>query len=519
MLLYNHKQEFLGLDDEGLSLLGYPSLESLLSVCSDPADLFANEPGYIHNFKHFGWIDFLLHAESDASSAIVHANGRTFTCTLEIHPLYLSESPGSSSYRIEMTHIKALSGEEIKPHTITPKSPLKTPKFEPAASTLTTPSESRHPLDFSDVAPTILNEPSTLDIPEMSLSTLDTLETAPKDDFLDIENNPFFKESVSIPPQKEEAIPSSPKASSPGVSYTPREKEYLSTHTVGEDYLYDPTIAAGELGLPVDLIEEFIGDFIQQSHDFKEPLDEAAAKNDFNNIHILSHKLKGVAANLRIENALETLSVINTSTDMDEVEANLKYYYVLIAKLEGKEIEVVEASQIPQAPVIEIIEAPIEEEDDLYSFGFKRYDDEPAITPAQKSITIEKEEPAVPQKTTEKLSIDAPAPEVSPAAEPLPMLTYNSRLTAGTLGIDPAFMEELLSDYKQDAQRISNTIKEAVNAFDTATWRANALKLKGISDNLRLIEIADELAIIAKANDAQEAKKAHNRLNNYLNQL
>ncbi|MDP1784189.1 MAG: Hpt domain-containing protein, partial [Sulfuricurvum sp.] len=62
MLLYNYKQEFIGIDDEELHLLNYSSLEELLSVCSDVADLFANEPGYIHNFKNFGWINFLLHA-------------------------------------------------------------------------------------------------------------------------------------------------------------------------------------------------------------------------------------------------------------------------------------------------------------------------------------------------------------------------------------------------------------------------------------------------------------------------
>ena len=82
MLFYNHKQEFIGIDEEGLKLLNYASLEDLLNVCSDVADLFAKEPGYIHNFKSFGWIDFLLHADSDARSAIVHGNGRTFSCTL-----------------------------------------------------------------------------------------------------------------------------------------------------------------------------------------------------------------------------------------------------------------------------------------------------------------------------------------------------------------------------------------------------------------------------------------------------
>jgi HPt (histidine-containing phosphotransfer) domain-containing protein len=509
VLLYNHKQEFLGIDDEGLSLLGYPSLESLLSVCLDPADLFANEPGYIHNFKNFSWISFLLHAESDASSAIVHGNGRTFTCTLELHPLYLADTPASSSYRIEMTHVKTLSGEAIKPHIITPKA-TKAPITPPISN------QPRSSLDFSDVTPTILSEPSTLDIPEMTLSPLDTFDTPAADDsYLDVENNPFFQKTAHVPTPQEAPVAPAPK----GVSYSAAEKEYFSTHTVNDDYKYDPTIAAGELGLPVDLIEEFIGDFIQQSHDFKEPLYEAVAKNDFNNIHILSHKLKGVAANLRIEDVLETLTIINSSSDMEEVDANLKYYYRLIDKLEGKEIDLLEVAE-ETAPITEIVESSTlqqEDEDDLYSFGFKQYDDEPLIVQAKDVEIQEEREVAIAPQAVEKILLDIP--EASPTAQPLPMLNYNSKLTAGVLGIDLGFMEELLRDYKKDALKISVIIKEAINAFDTATWRANALKLKGISDNLRLIEIADELAIIARANDAQEAKKAHNRLDNYLNQL
>jgi hypothetical protein len=66
---------------------------------------------------------------------------------------------------------------------------------------------------------------------------------------------------------------------------------------------------------------------------------------------------------------------------------------------------------------------------------------------------------------------------------------------------------------------MSTTILKAIKAFDTHTWRASAAKLKGISDNLRLSEISDELAILSITNDAQEAKKASARLISYLDQL
>jgi HPt (histidine-containing phosphotransfer) domain-containing protein len=98
-------------------------------------------------------------------------------------------------------------------------------------------------------------------------------------------------------------------------------------------------------------------------------------------------------------------------------------------------------------------------------------------------------------------------------------LQYDLNAVAGALGMEPAFMEELLRDYKTDALAMHSTIIQAIKAFDTHTWRSSAAKLKGISDNLRLSEISDELAILSVTNDAQEAKKASARLVNYLDQL
>lgn len=173
MLLYNHKQEFMGIDDEGLKLLNYPSLEELLKVCTDVADLFANEPGYIHNFKNFGWIDFLLHADSDASSALVHANGRVFSCHLAVTSFYLRDNPSQNGYRVEMSHIKSVSGEEVKPHIITPKEAPK--EFIPPRINVSDFVPSSLP-DHSHITPTRLSEPSVLDIPVAEFSVHDEKE-------------------------------------------------------------------------------------------------------------------------------------------------------------------------------------------------------------------------------------------------------------------------------------------------------------------------------------------------------
>ena len=548
MLLYNHKQEFIGINEEGLRLLNYSSLNELLAVCSDVADLFANEPGYIHNFKSFGWIDFLLHADSDASSAIVHANGRVFSCQLSVSPFYLCATPGQNGYSIELLHVKTISGEDVKSHSITAKAAQQAytppPVIKAEETTFTALP------NYADITPMKLEEPSILDVPDLSLSVFDNeiheeyLESKPpfkKDTF---EPSPF-KEEIKIPEPIEAPKKSEDKPMLGSARYNAQEQECLDRHHVNKSYVYDPHVAANELGLPVDLIEEFIGDFIQQSYDFKEDLFESAAKNDFNNLHILSHKLKGVAANLRIDNAFETLSVINTSNDPVEIEANLKYYFDIILKLEGKEPLSLESSAAdePQKSPSAITEEAI---DDIYSFGLKQYEDEPLMVQEEELTSSEASQPTSTKEAVfekELLDIEEPDSEEESTLEEIfpaqkdpfltenkntsesisevaaPKLEYDSVLVAESLGIEPDFMDELLFDYKNDSRIISNQITNAIKAFDTTSWNESAAKLKGISDNLRLTAISEELSILSKTHDAQEAKKASSRLNAYLDQL
>jgi len=543
VLFYNHKQEFIGIDEEGLRLLNYTSLEDLLSVCGDVADLFAKEPGYIHNFKNFGWIDFLLHADSDASSAIVHGNGRTFTCTLHVQKLFLSANPSEHGYIIDMTHIKSLSGEEVKPHIITPSSyAAKTsavPEIFPENTFKDTPIQSNLP-DYGHITPTVLSEPDTLDVPLFEeKSTTAELESEP-----DLYANltlPLTHEELS---KEEEHLPIVPKPTERPMlgdsHYSHSEQAFINNLKTDKSYQFDPKVAASELGLPVDLIQEFIGDFIQQAYEFKEELFEAVLKGDMNNLKILSHKLKGVAANLRIEDAFETLSIINTSNDTAEIEASLKYFYAIIRKLEGKEPELfVKAEPATQQEMSAPEVTPsndtdtkpkLQRDDDIYEFSLKQHNDEPVLVHEDDlyPLPIIPDEPRMEpvNKILEDSSEDndtktdlSPIVEETFSDETEAKLHYESSSIAGALGISPQFMEELLHDYKSEAQNASAQITDAIGAFDTHSWKKIASDLKGISDNLRLAEISDELAILSQTNDAQEANKASKRLVGYIAQL
>ncbi|MCL4432836.1 MAG: hypothetical protein M1300_11040 [Epsilonproteobacteria bacterium] len=529
MLLYNNKQEFIGIDDGGLHLLNYASLEELLNVCSDVADLFANEPGYIHNFKNFGWIDFLLHADSDASSAIVHGNGRTFSCRLSVSAFHLCSEPSASGYSIEMSQIKSISGKEIKPHLTAQKAP--TQEFVPPSEPILKSAQPAPLPDHTHLTATQLSEPTIFDIPKTQPTSLDETEDlytslmAPLS-VEELDSSLEKKDQKVVNPISESAaIPASQPSVKETTQYSSNENEYLSHHKVDSSYTYDPNIAANELGLPVDLIEEFIGDFIQQSHEFRDELYDATEKNDINKLHILSHKLKGVAANLRIENALEALTIINSSADPIEIQSNLKYYYSIIAKLEGKEVLEIQNSasqnEVASEPDTQTLPEP---EEDIYAFSLKQNDNETLLVHLDE-IDLEDEpstdvkEEKLPFKK-ELLELEEELLEESADKENIPLpLHYDLNAVSGALGMEPAFMEELLKDYRADALAMSTTIRQAIKAFDTHTWKSSAAKLKGISDNLRLSEISDELAILSITNDAQEAKKASGRLINYLDQL
>jgi hypothetical protein len=608
VLFYNHKQEFIGIDEEGLKLLNYATFEDLLNVCSDVADLFAKEPGYIHNFKSFGWIDFLLHADSDARSAIVHGNGRTFSCTLQVNTLFLSEDPSSPGYIIDMLHIQSLSEDEIKPHPITskPKPEAKSPYIESPEPAEVTSSVLPN---YDHITPTTLSEPGVLDVPAFNEppSVGESLEdfyaklSLPLNDE-ELQSDLNEEPSISFETEPEPEPKSAPSVDRPllgDVHYSSAEQEFIDTLKVDKSYRFDPNIAAQELGLPVDLIQEFIGDFILQANEFKDELFEAALKGDMNNLKILSHKLKGVAANLRIEDAFECLSIINTSNDPIEIEANLKYFYGIVTKLEGKSVssDTVADTTENDDLLISPAEEPLllsenepftpPENNDIYAFDFKDANETPMVEEVHYQKPLEDDEEVLAPLYNESFEDDIPmfektVPEeaasidlssddiytfeikednepliqeddpylapfedeenypLSPyeepfeidttpleetvheqvsVSEPLQTLHFDKSFIAGQLGIELDFFDELIEEYKHDALRAGNEISAAISAFDTHAWKKTASQLKGISDNLRLNEISDELAILSQTNDAQEANKASKRLNSFLEQL
>jgi len=77
--------------------------------------------------------------------------------------------------------------------------------------------------------------------------------------------------------------------------------------------------AAKDLSLPVELIEEFVNDFIVQAHEETEKMLTAYEEGDLETIQKIGHLLKGTSSNLRITPLSDTLYEIQFNDDINKV--------------------------------------------------------------------------------------------------------------------------------------------------------------------------------------------------------
>jgi HPt (histidine-containing phosphotransfer) domain-containing protein len=85
--------------------------------------------------------------------------------------------------------------------------------------------------------------------------------------------------------------------------------------------------AAKDLSLPVELIEEFVNEFIIQAHEETDKMLAAYEKGDLETIQKIGHLLKGTSSNLRITPLSETLYMIQFNEDINKVPELVKNYW------------------------------------------------------------------------------------------------------------------------------------------------------------------------------------------------
>ena len=94
--------------------------------------------------------------------------------------------------------------------------------------------------------------------------------------------------------------------------------------------------AANDLSLPVELIEEFVRDFIEQTHVEIDNILVAYEKGDLKTIQKIGHMLKGASSNLCINTLSDTLHEIEFCNDSANLENLIKQYWGQFLALEQK---------------------------------------------------------------------------------------------------------------------------------------------------------------------------------------
>jgi HPt (histidine-containing phosphotransfer) domain-containing protein len=119
-------------------------------------------------------------------------------------------------------------------------------------------------------------------------------------------------------PTASEPAPTLPQIDEPE---EPIDVAALLAETTPIRFDFSTHVASEELGLPEELVTEFVVDFIQQAKENIPVLLRAHKTRDLETLQSTAHLLKGAASNLRIDPLAETLKKLQYNDDFDKVPA------------------------------------------------------------------------------------------------------------------------------------------------------------------------------------------------------
>ena len=558
MLIYNHKKEFIGIEEKELKIFGLTNLAQLRSEASDFADLLVKTPGYVHNFQHVHWIDYIACADStEQPKILINVNGNLFKANASVETTFLADNPTEKAYVINLIHLRVLTDAE--------RASISSDAVQRPVATATEPVE---PVSFTNETDSFEQEES-FQTPTQTPNTniiLDEYDTAPATpsveetsheeepldvdmDYLDVsdvvddsfeQHEDFASQEEFIPTPEPTQIQTNTQPPKQEPKPEPVVVDEAVQQVLNDGYIYNPQIASDQLGLPLDLIEEFIEDFINQSKDFKPNLYAALDEGDIENVKILSHKLKGVAANLRIEDALEVLTTVNTTSDLNVIQKNLDLFYVIIAKLSG-ELPTQQEVQEPQQEQPE--EINFEEEITFAEDEITLADTDEITLADEDEITLADADEITLADTDEITISDEDVPEQISLAEladdnfiaqdelnvsqedttlqdtkALPQI-YSKQSIAQAIGLDVQGLNELIEEFNTEANEIISTIKMALQNSDLILVKRQATQLQGMSDNLRFSNLSKQIQVLLDAKYVADASKELSTIEDSLAQI
>ena len=98
-------------------------------------------------------------------------------------------------------------------------------------------------------------------------------------------------------------------------------------------------------------------------------------------------------------------------------------------------------------------------------------------------------------------------------------IDYNKNQVAHEIGIDDESFNELFQDYLNESQVSTKVINDAIEQNDSTIWKKVAIKLKGMSDNMRIHDFSNEVQTLIDTTDVETAKHAIKTINATLEQI
>lgn len=421
MILYDHQKRFAGVSSELLEMLHFKNMDELLRKTNDIANFFVSKPGYIFNFKNFSWIDYCLHSGIKEPKVIIQGQKeKQLIADIQITPFFILGQEGgfSEGYLIKLinhkTRIASESEKSIEPLN-----------YEPSFTSSIT---------FNISEP--LNEVKIESSPEVPVNSQKVEVAQPTSMF-------ELNKTINI---ENTQIVAKPIVSEAAFSSKSPQEAVVSTK-------FDPAIAANELGLPQEMVIEFVQDFIKEANDYKSWLELARKKQDFNQLKTISHKIKGAATNLRIKNIAKTMDVIHDSNDLDAIEKAITTFYEQVNALQ-EQLPTNEPTKISD-PLFKV--QPQHTQEDIYPFELPE------------------------QKTDFDLS-----------------------KTASKLGLPITLVKEFVDDFVAQTEELKEQIKSAASSGDILTLKSLFGKLKGVSIHLKMQKISSVIQDIQNSAEIEE---------------
>ncbi len=201
---------------------------------------------------------------------------------------------------------------------------------------------------------------------------------------------------------------------------------------------------------------------------------------------------------------------------MDLIHDNLDTFYKIIAKLAGEPVEKVIITE-EEAPEEEPITLDFKDDDDEISIAVEDEEEE--------SIDIlDIEDEDVPEKIEmpeladdDFLTIGSDENEEEAVEEE--EIHFSKAQAAKEIGIDETSFNELFEDFIGESHTLLQKIDNAIANDNLQTCRNEALKFKGMSDNMRLHEFTAELETLIHSSDKDEIMQAAKQIDLSINKI